>query len=76
MALQGKFVINDADFSPLSIFGVGTFMAFSGNGAYRNRGGMYQNNWQWPSSSWAVLCRRPSERQHRKQSKSLGGRYL
>lgn len=39
MAIQGKFVINDADYSPLSVNGVGTFMAFSGNGAYRNRGG-------------------------------------
>lgn len=37
--LQGKFVLNDADYSPLSIYGVGTFMAFSGQGAYRNRGG-------------------------------------
>lgn len=39
MALSGKFVINDAYYSPLSFPGVGTFLAFSGNGAYRNRGG-------------------------------------
>lgn len=39
MALQGKFLLNNADYSPLNIFGVGVFMAFSGNGAYRNRGG-------------------------------------
>ena len=39
MALQGKFIINNADYSPLSFPGLGTFMAFSGNGAYRNRGG-------------------------------------
>jgi hypothetical protein len=39
MALQGKFIINDADFSPLTIYGVGTFMAFSGRDAYRNHGG-------------------------------------
>ncbi|WP_158784574.1 DUF2778 domain-containing protein [Pantoea sp. BAV 3049] len=39
MALQGKFVVNDADFSPLSIYGVGTFLAYSGKDAYRNRGG-------------------------------------
>lgn len=39
MALHGKFVLNDADFSPLTIYGVGTFMAFSGGGKYRNRGG-------------------------------------
>lgn len=39
MALYGKFMINDATWSPLIFPGVGTFMAFSGDGAYRNRGG-------------------------------------
>ncbi|KGT92907.1 hypothetical protein NG99_13325 [Erwinia typographi] len=39
MALHGKFILNNADIAPLSFPGVGTFMAFSGNGAYRNRGG-------------------------------------
>jgi hypothetical protein len=39
MALQGKFIVDNAPFSPLVIFGVGTFMAFSGDGIYRNRGG-------------------------------------
>lgn len=39
MALQGKFVVNDADFSPLLIYGVGTFLAYSGNDQYRNRSG-------------------------------------
>lgn len=38
MALHGKFVINDAYYSPLSFPGIGTFLAFSGDGAYRNRG--------------------------------------
>lgn len=38
MALHGKFVINDAYYCPLSFPGVGTFLAFSGDGAYRNRG--------------------------------------
>jgi len=38
MALHGKFVINNADYSPLSFPGIGTFLAFSGGGAYRNRG--------------------------------------
>lgn len=38
MALHGKFIINDACYSPLFFPGVGTFLAFSGNGAYRNRG--------------------------------------
>ncbi|QOL13156.1 DUF2778 domain-containing protein [Dickeya dianthicola] len=39
MALQGKFIVNNADYSPLTLLGVGTFMAFSGNKIYRNRGG-------------------------------------
>lgn len=38
MALHGKFVINDAHYSPLLFPGVGTFLAFSGDGIYRNRG--------------------------------------
>ena len=38
MALKGTFTISGADYSPLSIYGVGTFMAFSGNGIYRNKG--------------------------------------
>lgn len=39
MAFQGKFVVNNKPLSPLSILGVGTFMAFSGDDFYRNRGG-------------------------------------
>lgn len=39
MALQGKFLLNGADYAPLILYGVGTFMAFSGNGAFRNQGG-------------------------------------
>jgi hypothetical protein len=39
MALQGKFVVKKAPLSPLCVMGVGTFMAFSGEGIYRNRGG-------------------------------------
>lgn len=39
MPLQGKFVVNDADFSPLIFYGVGTFLAYSGNDHYRNRAG-------------------------------------
>ncbi len=31
MALQGKFVVNDATFSPLTFYGIGTFLAYSGN---------------------------------------------
>ena len=39
MAHQGKFLVNNAPFSPLTIDGIGTFNAYSGNGSYRNRGG-------------------------------------
>ena len=39
MAIHGKFVINDADYCPLIFPGVGTFLAFSGDGAYKNHGG-------------------------------------
>jgi hypothetical protein len=39
MAIQGKFVIDNAPLSPLDMFGVGSFLAFSGDGIYRNRGG-------------------------------------
>jgi hypothetical protein len=38
MALQGKFILNTADIAPLTIYGVGTFMAFSGQQAYINKG--------------------------------------
>jgi len=31
MALKGKFNVNDADYSPLLMYGIGTFMAYSGN---------------------------------------------
>ncbi|PLZ03743.1 hypothetical protein CY652_05025 [Burkholderia sp. WAC0059] len=39
MPLQGKFIVNNESFEPLVMYGVGTFMAFSGNDIYRNRGG-------------------------------------
>ncbi|QCT21472.1 DUF2778 domain-containing protein [Jejubacter calystegiae] len=54
MALQGKFIVNNAHFSPLMIYGVGTFMAFSGNQAYRNRGGCVAipNNGLLPSGRY------------------------
>lgn len=38
MALQGKLVLNGADYAPFNLYGVGVFMAFSGNGIYRNKG--------------------------------------
>lgn len=37
MALQGKFVLNGAYYAPFNLFSVGVFMAFSGNGIYRNK---------------------------------------
>lgn len=36
MALHGKFLLNDADYAPFNLFGVGVFMAFSGRGNYKN----------------------------------------
>ncbi|WP_145476753.1 DUF2778 domain-containing protein [Yersinia similis] len=59
MALQGKFVVNNAHYSPLSIFGVGTFMAFSGNKAYRNRGGctMVPDNGPLPEGRYWIVER-------------------
>ncbi|WP_164141641.1 DUF2778 domain-containing protein [Serratia marcescens] len=39
MPLHGEFIVNDAQFSPLLIYGVGTFLAYSGNGIYRNQAG-------------------------------------
>lgn len=59
MALNGKFVINNADYSPLSFPGLGTFLAFSGNGAYRNRGGCGAiiNNGPLPAGKYYVVDR-------------------
>ncbi|MBB5401925.1 hypothetical protein OKW34_000798 [Paraburkholderia youngii] len=31
MAYHGKFLVNNEHFSPLTIFGLGTFNAYSGN---------------------------------------------
>ncbi|MBC8750419.1 hypothetical protein OKW43_003475 [Paraburkholderia sp. WC7.3g] len=39
MAYFGKFLVNNAPLSPLTINGIGTFDAFSGDQQYRNRGG-------------------------------------
>lgn len=38
MALHGKLVLNGADYAPFNLYGVSVFMAFSGNGIYRNKG--------------------------------------
>ncbi|MEX3640567.1 tlde1 domain-containing protein, partial [Paraburkholderia sp. BR14427] len=39
MAYAGKFLVNNEPLSPLTISGIGTFDAYSGNNQYRNRGG-------------------------------------
>ncbi|WP_262984572.1 DUF2778 domain-containing protein [Pandoraea pnomenusa] len=39
MALHGKFALNNKDLAPLIIYGLGTYLAFSGNNSFRNRGG-------------------------------------
>lgn len=36
MALQGSLILNGADYAPFNLFGVGVFMAFSGQGFCRN----------------------------------------
>ncbi|MBM6636212.1 DUF2778 domain-containing protein [Leclercia adecarboxylata] len=39
MALQGKLILNGADYVPFNLYGVGVFMAHSGKGTCRNNGG-------------------------------------
>lgn len=39
MAYTGRFLVNNAFLSPLTIDGLGTFDAYSGNDQFRNRGG-------------------------------------
>jgi hypothetical protein len=39
MALQGRFVVDNAPIEILAVSGVGAFPAFSGDHVYRNRGG-------------------------------------
>jgi hypothetical protein len=38
MAIQGKLLLGGVEYAPLNLYGVGVFAAFSGNGAYRNKG--------------------------------------
>jgi hypothetical protein len=59
MALHGKFIINDADYSPLIFPGVGTFIAFSGDGAYKNHGGcgMIPKQGPVPTGKYWILDR-------------------
>jgi len=59
MALHGKFIINDAYYSPLFFPGIGTFLAFSGNGVYRNRGacGKIPNKGPVPAGKYWIVDR-------------------
>lgn len=36
IVLQGKMLLNGADYAPFNLYGVGVFMAHSGLGVYRN----------------------------------------
>ncbi|HDS6853809.1 MULTISPECIES: DUF2778 domain-containing protein [unclassified Enterobacter] len=36
MALHGTLILNGADYAPFNLYGVGVFMAHSGQGTYRN----------------------------------------
>ncbi|TDN61118.1 DUF2778 domain-containing protein [Paraburkholderia sp. BL10I2N1] len=59
MAYIGKFLVNNAPLSPLTIFGIGTFNAFSGNGVYRNRGGCtaVRDNGPIPAGKYWIVDR-------------------
>ena len=59
MAYQGKFLVNNEPLSPLTIFGVGTYMAYSGNNQYRNRGGctMIPSNGPIPAGRYWIVAR-------------------
>jgi len=59
LAFQGRFEINNAEFSPLTMFGIGKFMAFSGNSVYRNRGGCVAipNNGPLPPGKYWIVDR-------------------
>ncbi|RQR36743.1 MULTISPECIES: DUF2778 domain-containing protein [unclassified Burkholderia] len=59
MAYTGKFLVNNDFLSPLTIDGVGTFDAFSGNGIYRNRGGCtaVPDNGPIPGGKYWIVAR-------------------
>ncbi|GDO95315.1 type VI secretion protein [Escherichia coli] len=59
MALQGKFILNGADYAPFNLYGVGVFMAFSGNGIYRNKGacGAIPNDGPLPQGKYWIVER-------------------
>uniref|UniRef100_A0A7M2QP41 Tlde1 domain-containing protein n=1 Tax=feces metagenome TaxID=1861841 RepID=A0A7M2QP41_9ZZZZ len=59
MAITGKFVLNDADFAPLTLYGIGTFLAFSGDGENRNRSNKtgVPNNGPIPEGKYWIVDR-------------------
>jgi hypothetical protein len=59
MAYTGKFLVDNEPLAPLTIFGVGTFNAYSGNNQYRNRGGCtaVPDNGPIPAGKYWILDR-------------------
>jgi hypothetical protein len=59
MALYGKFLVNNAAYAPLVMYGVGTFNAYSGNNQYRNRGGCtaVRDNGPIPAGKYWIVAR-------------------
>ncbi|WP_233832479.1 DUF2778 domain-containing protein [Paraburkholderia sp. ZP32-5] len=59
MAVRGKFLVENKFVSPLTIDGLGTFDAFSGDGIYRNRGGctMVPDNGPLPAGRYWIVDR-------------------
>ncbi|MEK0168080.1 DUF2778 domain-containing protein [Pseudescherichia vulneris] len=59
MALNGRLILNGADYSPLAFDGIGVFMAFSGNGVYRNKGacGIIVDNGALPPGKYYIVDR-------------------
>ncbi|WP_238085170.1 DUF2778 domain-containing protein [Pseudescherichia vulneris] len=59
MALPGRLVLNGADYAPMTFFGVGTFLAFSGNGIYRNQAsaGAIKNDGPLPIGKYWIVER-------------------
>lgn len=59
MAYNGRFLVNNAFLSPLTIDGLGTFDAYSGNDQYRNRGGCtaVPDNGPIPAGKYWIVAR-------------------
>ncbi len=59
MALNGRLILNGADYSPLAFDGIGVFMVFSGNGVYKNKGacGIIVDNGTLPPGKYYTVDR-------------------